>query len=169
MRRTPCLPSSLTLKLATYPSFFRMRAISTFSFDEGMSTRGSLARTEFRIRVIMSATGSVMFMGLLLPARLDHAGDFPGQGILPEADAAHLELPEIAPRPSAVAAPRILAHGELRLALGLGNQRQLRHYLASCCVRNGMPRYWRRSRDSSSVRAVVTNVTFMPRSLSTFA
>src|SRR3989454_1928954 len=107
--------------------------------------------------------------GLLLPARLDHAGDFPGQGILPEADAAHLELPEIPPRPPAVAAPRVLAHGELRLALGLGNQGQLRHYLASCCVRNGMPRYWRRRRDSSSVRAVVTNVTFMPRSLSTFA
>src|SRR5438093_9153757 len=146
-----------------------MQAISTFSLEDGMSTLGSLARTEFRIRVSMSATGSVMFMGSLLPARLDHAGDLPGQGVLPEADAAHLELPEVSPRPPAVAAPRVLAHRELRLALGLGYQRQLRHYLASCCVRNGMPRYWRRRRDSSSVRAVVTNVTFMPRSLSTSA
>src|SRR5262245_1412780 len=136
-----------------------------------MSTRGSFARTAFRIRVSRSATGSVMFIGYstLLPARLDHARDLPGEGKLPETDAAHLELPEVAPRPPAVAAPRVLAHGELGLALGLGNQRRLRHYLASCCVRNGIPRYWRRRRDSSSVRAEVTNVTFIPRSLSTFA
>lgn len=32
--------------------------------------------------------------------------------------------------------------------------------------RNGMPRYWRSSFDSSSERAVVTKVTFMPRSFS---
>jgi hypothetical protein len=39
-----------------------MRAISTFSLDEGTSTLGSLARTPFRILLIMSATGSVMFI-----------------------------------------------------------------------------------------------------------
>ena len=43
-----------------------MRAISTFSFGAGTSTLGSLARTPFRIRVIMSATGSVMFIAAYL-------------------------------------------------------------------------------------------------------
>src|SRR3989442_4490680 len=79
MRRTSWLPSALALKLATYPSFFRMRAISTFSFDEGMSTRGSLARTEFRIRVIMSATGSVMFMGCSYQLALITPGTSPAR------------------------------------------------------------------------------------------
>src|SRR5688572_9262896 len=107
-----------------------MRAISTFSLDEGMSTLGSLARTPLRIRVIMSATGSVMFIAsspALLPARLDHAGNLPGQRQLAEADAAHLELPQIAARPPAAAAAVVLAHGELGRLLGLGNQGRLGH------------------------------------------
>ena len=45
-----------------------MRAISTFSFEAGTSTLGSLARTPLRIRVIMSATGSVMFIAIYLSA-----------------------------------------------------------------------------------------------------
>src|SRR6185295_12335275 len=80
-RSTPCLSSGVTFKL-----------------DEGTSTLGSLARTPFRIRLIMSATGSVMFISVTsprpcLPAGLDDAGDVPGQRQLAETDAAHLELP----------------------------------------------------------------------------
>src|SRR5262245_22027857 len=110
-----------------------MRAISTLSFDDGMSTLGNFARTPFRIRVIMSATGSVMFIGFFLwtprlPAGLDHSGDLPGQCILAEADAAQLELSEMAPRPTALAAPAVAADSELRCPLGLGNERQLRHF-----------------------------------------
>src|SRR5262245_33975913 len=105
-----------------------MRAISSFSFEVGTSTRSSRARTPFRIRVIMSAMGSVMFIGLPLPARLDHAGDVAGQRQLAEADAAHLELPDVGPGAAAGAAAVVLAHPELRLPLGLGNERQLRHY-----------------------------------------
>src|SRR5262245_54648178 len=148
-----------------------MRAISTFSLERGTSTLLSLARTPFRIRVSRSATGSVMFIAATspLPAGLDDARDVPGQRQLAETDAAHLELPEVRPGPAALAAARVLAHRELGRALGLGDERRLGHYLASCCVRNGMPRYWSRSRLSSSVRAEVTNVTFMPRSLSTLA
>src|SRR4029453_7635937 len=104
-----------------------------------------------------------------LPAGLHDARDVPGEGQLAETDAAHLELPEIPPGPATLAAARVLADRELRGALGLGDERRLGHYLASCCVRNGMPRYWSRSRLSSSVRAEVTNVTFMPRILSTLA
>src|SRR4029453_14309724 len=99
-----------------------MRAISTFSFEVGTSTRGSRARTPFRIRVIMSAMGSVMFIGLPLHAPLDNAGDVPGQPQLPEADAAHLELPDVGPRPPARAAAVVLAHRKLGLPPGLGNE-----------------------------------------------
>src|SRR5260370_9879766 len=55
----------------------------------------------------------------------------------------------------------------LRLALAIRDS--LATTLPSYWFRNGIPRYERRSLDSSSVRAVVTKVTFMPRSLSTFA
>src|SRR5215203_988490 len=41
-----------------------MRAISTFSFDAGRSTRGWRDPTALRIRVSMSAIGSVMFLNL---------------------------------------------------------------------------------------------------------
>src|SRR6266852_5066749 len=37
-----------------------MRAISSFNFDAGISTRECLAETAFRIRATMSAIGSVM-------------------------------------------------------------------------------------------------------------
>src|SRR5438132_14354069 len=37
-----------------------MRAISSFNFDAGISTRECLAETAFRIRANMSAIGSVM-------------------------------------------------------------------------------------------------------------
>src|SRR5262245_10831140 len=109
-----------------------MRAISTFSLEKGMSTLGSLARTPFRIRVTMSAMGSVMFMWLTspapaLPARLDHARDLPRERQLAETDAAHLELPQIAARAAALAAAVVPADGELRRPLGLGDERQLGH------------------------------------------
>src|SRR5262249_46343901 len=105
----------------------------------------------------------------LLPARLDHARDLSGERELAEADAAHLELAEVAAGPPAPAAARVLADRELRLPLGLGNEGQLGHLDSPYWFRNGMPRYCRRSFDSSSVLAVVWKVTFMPRSLSTFA
>src|SRR3954447_4737558 len=41
-----------------------MRAISTFNRDEGMSTRGCRDSVALRIRVSMSAIGSVIFITL---------------------------------------------------------------------------------------------------------
>src|SRR6188768_844144 len=131
-RSTPCLLSSVRRKLAMYPSSLRMRAISTFSFDEGTSTLGSFARTPFRIRVIMSATGSVMFIWNTsrrsrLPTGLDHARDVSRERLQPEADAAQLELPQISTRAAARAAARVLADGELRRSRRLGDERELGH------------------------------------------
>src|SRR5262249_32479237 len=106
-----------------------------------------------------------------LPARLDHARDVPGEGELAKTDAAQLELAQVPARAPALAAARVAGHAELRLARGLGDQGRLGHFCLSYwfCCRNGMPRYWRSSLDSSSVRADVTKVTFMPRSFSTLA
>src|ERR1041384_5424416 len=101
-----------------------MRAISSFSFDAGMSTRECLAAIALRIRVSMSAIGSVItqtpktgvgcwVLGAgakpsgqhlepktqnpsLLPARLDDARNLPLERQLAEADAAQLELAQVA-------------------------------------------------------------------------
>src|SRR6185437_13419763 len=50
-RSTLCPPSSVALKLERYPSSFRMRAISTFSFDVGTSSFCWRALIALRIRV----------------------------------------------------------------------------------------------------------------------
>src|SRR5689334_11425642 len=96
-----------------------MRAISTFIFDNGMSTRRCLLRQAFRIRVSMSAIGSVMLMkyyapivslrtfrnGKGSPARLAHAGDEPLEGHLAERDAGETELAEVGARAAGHRAP----------------------------------------------------------------
>src|SRR5215831_18397513 len=132
-----------------------MRAISAFSLEAGTSILGNLARTPFRMRVIMSATGSVMFIALtskVLPARLDHARDLARQGELPEADPAHLELADVGAGPAAQAAARVGAHRELRLALRLGDHRKLGHFVppptgsgTACRDTRGAPSTPRRS------------------------
>src|SRR5262245_50315865 len=66
-----------------------------------MSTIGRSIRLAFRIRVSMSAIGSVIMARLLLPAGLLDAGDQAEAGHVPEADAADAELPVDRPRPAA--------------------------------------------------------------------
>src|SRR5262249_25555195 len=99
---------------------FRMRAISTFIFDDGMSTRRCFDPQALRIRVSMSAIGSVMDMvksgnresgignrwsaaadrsPLLLPAGLSHAGDHPGQREVAKAETAEAEPAQERARP----------------------------------------------------------------------
>src|SRR3954453_2582142 len=51
-----------------------------------------LARWPLRMRVSMSASGSLIVMALLLPARLQHAGDLSGRTQLAQGNARHLEL-----------------------------------------------------------------------------
>src|SRR5512135_546466 len=110
---------------------FRMRAISAFSFETGMSTRRCRAPAAFRIRASMSAIGSVIMWDSSpivsgqhrtcrswkcqprLPARLAHARDLAAQRHLPEADPAQAELAQVAPRPTAALAAVAGAHAEL--------------------------------------------------------
>src|ERR671918_614983 len=99
---------------------FRMRAISTFIVESGMSTRRCFDPQALRIRVSMSAIGSVMLMVVSLsPARLGDARDQPVQRQLAEADTADAELPNECARPAAALTAIVLPHGELGLAPAL--------------------------------------------------
>src|SRR5687767_7414019 len=85
-----------------------MRASSTLSFEDGMSTVWWAAWIPLRIRVRKSAMGSVIDMlPTPLPARLRHAGDHSVVRQLAQADPAHAELAEHGAGPAAAAAPGV--------------------------------------------------------------
>src|SRR3954466_2227089 len=98
-----------------------------------MSTRRWPAEQAFRMRVSISATGSVRLIPYVpLPAGLAHARDFPLQGELTETDTAESELPQ---NRAGAAAPLTAAHPaylELRRAFGSFNPCCLCHQI-SCC------------------------------------
>src|SRR5437588_2533714 len=90
------------------PSFLRIRATSTLSFEEGSSMRSWREVMPLRIRVSMSAMGSVIDIRMLLvvflpvlPACLRHARDISAERQLPEADAAKLKFAQKAARAAA--------------------------------------------------------------------
>src|SRR5712692_4901004 len=149
-----------------------MRAISVLSFDAGTSTRACLARAALRMRVSKSEMGSVcIFFSRPLPASLQHAGDFAPQRQAAEADAAHLELAQVPARPAAYAAAVAHADFVLRLPAHLGELTGSRHRFSSRLLsrypRSGTPSSLSNSRPSSSLRAVVVRVIFIPLILST--
>src|SRR5258706_3944631 len=112
-------PFSMSVTESTNPSLRIMLANACFILECGISTRACRARTAFRIRVSMSAIGSVIVSSSLLssrlPARLGDAGDHPQERQAPEADPAHLELAHEAPRPAAAPASVAVPDGKLRL------------------------------------------------------
>src|SRR3954469_3720377 len=82
------------------PSSFRTWATLRFKFVAGMSTAGRSIRLAFRIRVSMSARGSVIMVAAS-PTRLFDAGDQPVARHIAEADPADAELAVHRPRPAA--------------------------------------------------------------------
>src|ERR1051325_2850865 len=106
------------------PSSFRISHTRTFSLELGMSHFSCSARLALRMRVRRSATGS-LFIGL--PARPHDARDLALERELPEAEAAQLELPDVAARPAAQLAAVVRARRELRRTLRLRDERGLRH------------------------------------------
>src|SRR3954451_8420925 len=103
-----------------------MRAISSLSLEFGISARSCSALLALRMRVSMSATGSVS-MGSPLPRALRHAGDHALVGELPQTDAAEPELLEHGARPTAAIAAGVVTHLELCGAGSLDPQRLLGH------------------------------------------
>src|SRR3954451_12170221 len=129
-----------------------------------------MATLALRIRVSMSAMGSVMVMvAPPSPAGLLDAGQFPGVRELPEADPAEHELAEHRVGATAALAPGVGPHLELRLALVLLDQCLLGH--GYCCPSrlNGKPKASSRALPSALVRAVVTIVMSIPRVESTWS
>src|SRR3954451_22487586 len=104
-----------------------MRASSSLIRELGSSTRSCSALLALRIRVSMSAIGSVSTSDFLLPRALGHARDRALMGELPQADAAEPELPVDRAWAAAAAAARVLPHREPRRPGLLRDQRLLGH------------------------------------------
>src|SRR6516162_9445630 len=106
-----------------------------------MRTSSCMATLALRMRVSMSAMGSVMVIvsALPSPAGLGDARQLAGVRQLAQADAAQPELAVHGTRTAAPAAPRVGPHLELRRALLLLDERLLGHY---CCPSrlNGKPK-----------------------------
>src|SRR5580658_8401088 len=154
-------------KPAMKPSRSKMAASASFSFELGIFTVSNWAELALRMRVSMSAIGSVIVIGWpRSPARLGHARDLPGVHHRPKADPAQPELAEHGLGPAAPLAAGIPPHLELRDLLLLLDQCLLCHndYRVSC--RNGKPNARKSARPCSSVWAVVTIVMSMPRIVS---
>src|ERR1700733_2156070 len=115
-----------------------MRAISPLSLEFGISTWSCSALLALRIRVSMSATGSVIIdpashedngcrpTGAGVPGpspgALCHSGDHSLMGHLAQADPAESELLEHGARPPAAVAARVVAHLVLGRPGGLRDQ-----------------------------------------------
>src|ERR1700751_5604752 len=110
-----------------YPSSWRRRAISTFILEVGIAACSCSALLALRMRVSMSAIGSVSTASLL-PTRLRHAGNRALVRQLAQADAAQPELAEDRARTAAPIAARVVAHLELLGSPLFDDERRLRHY-----------------------------------------
>src|SRR5947209_12304926 len=170
-----------------YPSRCRMAASASFSFEDGMRTVSCIATLPLRMRVSMSAMGSVIVIASPpSPAGLRDAGHLAGVDQLAKTDPAQPELAIDRARSTAPTAAGVGPHPELGLALLLLDQCLLGQ-CSSCYfrprgrrdffggsrrpgvispVRNGKPNAASRARASSSVRAVVQMVMSMPRTVS---
>src|SRR5688500_6746400 len=109
-----------------YPSSLRTRAISSFMREVGISAVSCIALLALRIRVSMSAIGSVS-ISRSLPTALRHAGDGALMRQRAQADPAEAELLEDGARPAALGAARVLAHLEALLARLLDDEGLLGH------------------------------------------
>src|SRR5580692_3378879 len=104
------------------PSSCRIFAIACIVREAGISTVLWLAVLAFRMRVSISATGSVIDISWPpSPRRLRHTRDDSQVGVFAETNAAHCEFTQVASRPPADSAPIVLAHAELRRPLRFNN------------------------------------------------
>src|SRR5512145_2389725 len=105
-----------------------MRAISSFIREFGIDAVSCSARLAFRMRVSMSAMGSVS-MSSSLPARLRHAWNRALMRKLAQTDATQPDLPIHRTRATVAVAARVRTHLVLRLALLFDDERLLGHAL----------------------------------------
>src|SRR4051794_1814960 len=150
-------------KSRMYPSSLSRRAMSSFRREVGIAAVSWSALLAFRIRVSMSAMGSVSIV-FLLPGALGHPGDHALVGELPQADPAEPELLEDRAGAAAPVAARVLPRLELLRPGRLRDHRLLRHYSESLLSpANGRPRPVSSARALSSSAAVVVIAMSRPR------
>src|SRR5512132_28258 len=96
--------------------------MARFTFDAGTTTLTFSVACALRMRVSMSAMGSLMLISCLLPARLDHPGDLATHGDLADLVARQAELAERPARAAGHGAAVAQAHrrrvARQRLQLG---------------------------------------------------
>src|SRR3954465_5389387 len=85
--------------------------MARFTFEAGTNTLPFSVACALRMRVSMSAMGSLMLISCLLPARLDHSGDLAAHRDLADLLARAAELAERAARPAGHRAPVAKPHG----------------------------------------------------------
>src|SRR3954454_23276655 len=104
--------------------------MACFTFDDGTNTLTFSVACALRMRVSMSAMGSLMLISCLLPARLDHSGDLAAHRDLADLVAREAELAERAARAARHRTAVAQAHGR-----GVAGQRlQLRARLVAGVV-----------------------------------
>src|SRR5215470_10341062 len=137
--------------------------MSTFIRELGMVACSCSALLALRMRVSMSAIGSVSTVSLL-PARLRHARNRALVRELPQADPAEAELAEDRARAAAPVAARVVAHLVLLGSPLFDDERRLRHYsfLLSPSAK-GSPSARSSASACSSFSALVVIVTSSPR------
>src|SRR5215216_836268 len=101
--------------------------------EYGISQLEWRACDALRMRVSMSAIGSLILMGL--PARLGYTGDLARQRELAEADAAQRKAAEERAWTTAQLAAVVGLHFEARCAGGLDDERFFGHFGLASCVR----------------------------------
>src|SRR3954469_20326100 len=114
-----CGPSpslSLGRQSAMKPSLFRIAATAALRRLAGISVRSCRARDALRIRVSISAIGSVIMCS---PTRLDHAGELSTQREHTEADSAQLEVSVVRARSTAHLAAITVSRRKLLRAVQL--------------------------------------------------
>src|SRR5215216_1837409 len=99
--------------------------MATFMRDVGISHDGWRASEALRMRVSMSAMGSLIVMLVALPAGLGDAGDLAGEGESAEANAAQREPSDESSRAAAQPAAAMGLDFEARRTLRLRNHRFL--------------------------------------------
>src|SRR5262249_37837634 len=88
-----------------------------------------------------------------LPTALRHSGNLPGAGVFAETQTAHLELPQVRPRPPAQRTTVVLARFEFRLLNSLGFQASACHVrFLPVSIFNSVLLIWRRTSLTSPTR-----------------
>src|ERR1017187_5157760 len=117
------------------PSLCKTLAKFSFSLELGILTLSNIAAFALRIRVSMSAIGSVIVIAVLLPTCFRDAGDLTGVNHHAQADSTQAELAVHRTRTSTALATRVGTRRELRSLLLLDSKSFFGHAYRFSCLK----------------------------------